>query len=124
MTLFVGCTQMQSGQDGAVGDTTTGGLRDYDQSLLANAETGDVVLFFAARWCTTCQALKRDINQNAADIPEDLTILELDYDQETELRQKYGVVLQHTLVQVDSDGNLLKLWNGGNTLETIIQQIT
>src|SRR5690606_32085668 len=87
---------------------TGGSYVDYDPALLANANDGDVVLFFHATWCPTCRILNNNLNAELAEIPADLTILKTDYDAQTELKQKYGVTYQHTLVQVDAQGNLIK----------------
>lgn len=102
---------------------TSGGIyTDYDESLLANADNGDVVLFFKANWCPTCRALDEAILDDEDQIPSDLTILILDYDNSTELKQKYGVTYQHTLVQVDSNGEELKQWSHSYSLQDIIDQ--
>lgn len=45
------------------------------------------------------------------DIPDDVLILRADYDKEDELKQKYGVTLQHTFVVVDEKGNFIEKWN-------------
>ena len=95
----------------------------YSADKLAMAETGDVVLFFHASWCPSCRALNGDIEKNANAIPSGVTILKTDYDKETELKKKYGVTTQHTLVQVDKDGNLIKKWSGGSKLENVLSQI-
>lgn len=92
----------------------------YSGDKLMMAETGKVVLFFKASWCPSCRALDSDIKKSLTDIPADVTILELDYDTETALKQKYGVTTQHTLVQVDAQGNLLKKWSGGTSLESVL----
>ena len=95
----------------------------YDASKLAMANSGDVVLFFKASWCPSCRTLDSDIKANRDMIPSDLTILELDYDMETELKKKYGVTSQHTLVQVAADGTMIKKWSGGSKLENLLAQI-
>lgn len=95
----------------------------YSADKVAMAETGDVVLFFHASWCPTCSALNKDIEKNMKAIPEKVTILKTDYDKEMELKKKYGVTYQHTLVQVDGKGNMIKKWSGGTTLETVISEI-
>lgn len=100
-----------------------GTFEAYNESKLANAENGDVVLFFHAAWCPSCRALENDITANAANIPDDLTILKLDYDTESALKKKYGVRSQHSLVQVDSDGNLISIWRGGNRLSDLVKQV-
>lgn len=69
----------------------------------------DVVLFFHASWCPKC----RDTDASAkAGMPSGLTLVKIDYDNSTGLRQQYGVTLQHTFVQVGTTGNALKKWVG------------
>lgn len=100
-----------------------GSYEAYAPEKLAMAETGDVVLFFHASWCPSCRGLNADIEKNLGAIPSDLTILKVDYDAETELKKKYGVTYQHTLVQVSADGTLIKKWSGGQTLANLVSQI-
>lgn len=104
-------------------DSKSGEFVAYDASLLQRAETGNVVLFFHAGWCPTCRALELDINESLDDIESDLTILKTDYDSQTELKKKYGITVQHTLVQVDANGNLLKKWVGSPTLEKLQSEL-
>lgn len=103
--------------------TSSGEYIDYQESLLARADQGDVVLFFHASWCPTCKALDSSLGKDAKQIPGDLTILKIDYDSAKELKKKYGIVIQHTLVQVDSDGNEIAKWTGGNNLESITKRL-
>ncbi|PIT86744.1 MAG: hypothetical protein COU33_01440 [Candidatus Magasanikbacteria bacterium CG10_big_fil_rev_8_21_14_0_10_43_6] len=103
--------------------SATGSYEAYSADKLANAHTGDVVLFFHAGWCPTCKTLNSALEASRANIPAGLTILKTDYDTQTELKKKYGVTYQHTLVQVDANGNMLKKWNGGSTLESITVQV-
>jgi thioredoxin-like negative regulator of GroEL len=102
---------------------TVGSYEVYSPEKIARAATGDVVLFFHASWCPSCRALNNDIEKNRGAIPGELTILKTDYDTETELKKKYGVTSQHTLVQVDTDGNLIKKWSGGSKLTNLVSQI-
>jgi thiol-disulfide isomerase/thioredoxin len=95
----------------------------YDASKLAMANSGDVVLFFKASWCPSCRALDSNIKANLESIPAGLTILEVDYDTATAMRQQYGVTSQHTLVQVDASGTLIKKWSGGSTLSSVVSQV-
>ncbi len=103
--------------------TTGGTYESYAPEKILKAEMGKVVLFFHASWCPTCRALNSDIEASMTEIPGDVTILKTDYDTETELKKKYGVTTQHTLVQVDKDGNMLTKWSGGSTLESIISKL-
>lgn len=100
-----------------------GSYEVYSPEKLARAETGDVVLFFHASWCPSCRGLNSDIEANLSSIPEGVSILKTDYDTSTELKQKYGVTYQHTLVQVDKDGNMIKKWSGGSKLSNLLSQI-
>jgi hypothetical protein len=47
----------------------------------------------------------------------------VDYDNSDELKKKYGVTYQHTLVQVDKDGNLIKKWSGSPTLTSLVKEV-
>ena len=100
-----------------------GTYESYSPEKLAMAETGDVVLFFHASWCPSCRALNSDIEKNVGSIPAGVSILKLDYDKETELKKKYGVTYQHTLVQVDKDGNMIKKWSGSPKLSSLLSEI-
>ena len=100
-----------------------GSYEAYSSEKIALAATGDVVLFFHASWCPSCRGLNADIEKNSSNIPDGLTILKTDYDKERELKKKYGVTTQHTLVQVDKDGNLIKKWSGGSKLENVVSQL-
>lgn len=95
----------------------------YAADKLALAETGKVVLFFRASWCPTCKAVDADIKAHLKDIPKDVTILDVNYDDSTALKQKYGVTHQHTFVQVDAKGNLITKWSASPTLAAIVTNI-
>ncbi len=93
-----------------------------EKVALASA-THDVVLFFRASWCPTCRAVDADIKANLSKIPSSLAILDVNYDNSTALKQKYGVTYQHTFVQVDKDGNLIKKWSGSPTLSALVSEV-
>lgn len=103
--------------------TSTGIYVDYDPSLLAQADSGQVVLFFNAPWCPTCKFLDKNLNSQLTNLPNGLAILKLNYDRELELKEKYNIVIQHTLVQVDAQGNEISKWTGGNDLASIIEHL-
>lgn len=110
---------------GNVVDATSvsGSYESYSPDKIAKAENGNVVLFFHAAWCPECRALDKDIKANLENIPANLTILDVDYDQYSDLKKKYKVTYQHTMVQVDKDGNLLKKWSGSPTLASLVLQV-
>lgn len=102
---------------------TPGTYEDYAPEKLAKASTGKVILFFHAPWCPTCKILQDDINAHLQDIPENVTILRTDYDTSTELKKKYGITYQHTLVQVDENGNMIKKWSGSPSLAELLSEV-
>lgn len=85
--------------------------------------SNDNVLFFKASWCSTCAALEEDIESNSENIPSDLSIFTVDYDEETDLRKEYGVTVQHTLVQVDENGEQVQKWVGSPSLDDIVSKV-
>jgi thiol-disulfide isomerase/thioredoxin len=96
---------------------------DYEGSKDTYAGN-DVVLFFNASWCSTCKEARENLEADPSAIPAGLTIVKVDFDDSDELRQKYGVTVQHTFVQIDSDGNELAKWNGSVTADEIANQTT
>ena len=92
---------------------------DYRAPLVGYSE--NTIIFFAASWCPSCQAADR--NLATADIPSWVTILKADFDSEIDLRQKYGVVAQHTFVSIDSKGNQIRKWVGGTSIDDIIEKL-
>lgn len=98
-------------------------LADYEGSKDTYAGN-NVVLFFNASWCSTCKEARENLEADPSAIPAGLTIVKVDFDDSDELRQKYGVTVQHTFVQIDSDGNELAKWNGSITADEIASQTT
>ena len=119
-------------KDDAVTDPSAGGAgammekgsyETYAPEKLAKENSGDVVLFFRASWCPTCKAVDADIRSRISLIPDGLTILDVDYDTSSALKQKYGVTYQHTFVQVQADGTLIKKWSGSPTLAALVAEV-
>jgi thiol-disulfide isomerase/thioredoxin len=92
---------------------------DYDADPAAYGDTR-VVLEFHADWCPDCRATEESLN--TVGVPDGLTVVKVDFDNSDELRQKYGVTVQHTFVYIDADGNELKKWTGTHTGEEILEQ--
>lgn len=91
----------------------------YDPQRFAQLAHQRRVLFFRASWCSTCAEADKELSAQSAEIPSNITVFEVDYDREKELKQKYAVVNQHTFVQVDNNGELVALWNGGGLEELL-----
>ncbi len=77
----------------------------YSADIISKA-SGIKILFFHAPWCPQCRALDASIKSST--LPENVTIIKVDYDTNQALRKKYGVTLQTSLVRVDDSGNLVK----------------
>lgn len=82
-----------------------GTYTDYTSGSIASI-AGTKLLFFHAPWCPQCRKLEASIK--AGQIPDNVTILKVDYDSNQELRKQYGVTIQTTLVRVDDNGNQVK----------------
>ena len=93
-------------------------LAAYEADKSAYAQ-GDVVLFFNASWCSTCQEANRNFDASEASWPNGLTVVKVDYDDNSELKQKYGVTVQHTFVQISPDGSAVNKWTGSNEVAQI-----
>ena len=84
----------------------------------------NVVLFYNAYWCSTCKAARDGFESGMDTMPEDLTIVLVDFDENTEMRKKHDVIVQHTFVQVDSAGNELQRWYGSTTVAELVEKIS
>lgn len=95
----------------------------YAPEKIAQATTGKVLLFFYAPWCPLCRATEADINAHLGSIPGGVHILKVDYDTATDLKQRYGVTMQTTFVQVDGKGNMIQKWSGQSTLKELVDHL-
>lgn len=95
----------------------------YSEDLLPKDNTTKTLLFFSASWCPTCGALKRDIDRNLDNIPKEMVILDIDFDTATDLKKKYDVRVQHTILQIDEDGNVVKDLSGTLRLEDLVDGV-
>jgi thiol-disulfide isomerase/thioredoxin len=120
-SMMMGDAMMEKGSGAEM--SHSGSYEAYSPEKIARAGTGDVVLFFRASWCPTCKAVDADIRNNLSAIPGGVTILDVNYDTETALKQKYGVTYQHTFVQVDASGKQIAKWSASPTLAALIQNI-
>jgi thioredoxin 1 len=94
----------------------------YTSTAVAQAKW-QIVLFFYANWSPSSLEAHKDIEKNIKNIPADLTILQTNYDDEKQLRELYGITEQHSFVQVDNTGKMIKKWRGGTTLAELVGQV-
>lgn len=96
----------QTGQLADEAAAQPGVFIDYSSEGQVASTDGVRILFFHAPWCPQCRMIEEDIKSQG--VPDGVTILKVDYDSNQPLRQKYGVTLQTTFVEVDADGNELE----------------
>lgn len=102
-------------------DKNVGLFADYSKDLVSQAGANEkVILFFHAQWCPTCKSIEKNIKANLDEIPGGVRILLVDFDEESELKKKYDVRQQYTMVQVDNTGKKIDLWTDSYSLEDII----
>lgn len=77
------------------------------------ASQGPAVLYFHADWCPVCRSTMTTFRARWPEVRPDITVILVDYDVETGLKQKYGVSYQNTFVQIGPRGERIGLWNGG-----------
>jgi len=119
-------TMNDTGSPASSNETTTaqsGTYTAYTETALAMSDTEHTVVFFHADWCPTCRATDAALQAELDAIPSNLTILKADYDTETDLRAEYGVTLQHSFALINSDGELVRTWNGSSDLGDIVAQL-
>ena len=118
-----GCSQESSSPDAmspamspssamSHGDAASQSYITYDQYQASKDKYADskVVLFFNAKWCPACRAINEALTSDPGKIPAKTTVVSVDYDQHTDLRQRYGVTTQHTFVQIDTNGEKTRQW--------------
>ncbi len=93
-----------------------GAYLDYSPELVAEQQKAGrtVVLFFHAAWCPTCKTANTAFLNNIDQIPQGVSVIKTDYDNSSDLKKKYGITYQHTFVQIDSEGNMISKWSGGD----------
>lgn len=91
---------------------------DYDKDPSKYTDSKKVY-FFHASWCPICKGIDEEINADMSKIPAGVTMIKTDFDNSTDLRQKYGVTTQYTFVQVDSNGNETAQWSATSLQKAI-----
>jgi thiol-disulfide isomerase/thioredoxin len=89
------------------GDVRRDGFQPYSRSQFQNALNAwvTVVLYFSADRCPTCQLLTTALEADQFAFPDDLLVLSIDFDTQTDLVAEYGVARQHTLIVLDAEGD-------------------
>lgn len=93
----------------------------YTEGVVGNGKTS--VLFFHASWCPECKKSDTELAQIYSGGKATLPTYRVDYDTSGPLKQKYGVVTQHTFVLIDGTGKALKTVIGPSeaALQALVQ---
>ncbi len=113
-----------SNTSGTSSEARNGAYVDYTPSAIGDS-TGVTLLFFHASWCPSCRQIESEILDQG--IPDDVTVIKVDYDSHQDLRQKYGVTIQTTFVKVDSSGNEIDKfvpYGGDLSLSLVLDALT
>lgn len=81
------------------------GYVEFNDATVREALTQgkQVVLFFHADRCPVCRALEADITSEDTTLPDNVVIFKVNYDTETDLKTRYNVTSQSTLVYLDEN---------------------
>ncbi|PIY69440.1 hypothetical protein COY90_00655 [Candidatus Roizmanbacteria bacterium CG_4_10_14_0_8_um_filter_39_9] len=114
-------------QDNPIDTKIISHYEDYSITNLSNAidRSDRTVLFFAALgWCPSCQIADKEFKANLGKIPNDVTILVVNYDTEKAFKQRYAVTMQDTFIQIDKNEREITRWNsGGQGVEALLANI-
>ena len=86
-------------------------IRPYTAAALASAEQAGqpVALHFRADWCPTCRAQDRVLQALQAEKGLDITVLSVNYDTEKDLKRRFRINTQSTLVVLKGDKESARL---------------
>lgn len=91
------------------------GYKWYSPETLATAQaSGRTFLLFWVPWCSSCSALDQELEQRSAELPNNVTVLKVNMDKQSNLVSQYGIAIQHTIVEIDADGSEVQKWVGGD----------
>jgi len=96
-------------------------LKPYSAAALAEAQKADkpIALHFHADWCPTCRAQDQVLQSLKQESGLNLTVLQVNYDTEKDLKRRFNVRTQSTLVVLHGDRESARLV--GDTSETGIR---
>ena len=118
-SIWAGGAQEPGKAEEAAPSMSDGPYQVYSEEAFNGAADKKRVLFFHASWCPNCINADKDITASADAVPDDVVIFKANYDSEDGLKKKYGITSQHTFVYVDSSGDVIEKWSGGNTLKIL-----
>lgn len=101
-----------------------GGYRPFSPAHFASLPAdAQVVLFFTADDCGRCTETDVALGGALAQIPADIFIYTVQFNNEVGLRRQYEVTAPHTFVQIDTLGNARQQWRGSTDLPSILARL-
>ena len=97
-------TEEMATEEPAVEEVTAGGGTYVVYADEIYSVPSSKVLFFHAGWCPTCKTLDEELTARVSELPLGTMVLKVDYDT-SDLKTKYAVTSQHTIVFVDGENN-------------------
>lgn len=82
----------------------------YDASVLTSGQRS--LLFFHASWCPYCKEADAELQRIYEEQAAVISTYKVDFDTETDLRDRFGVSTQHTVVLIDEQGEILDFIQG------------
>lgn len=102
----------------------TGSYRPYSREHFTQLPSdAQVVLFFTADDCGRCTETDVILVEERAQIPADVFIYTVSYNEAVDLRRRYNVTGPHTFVQIDTLGKQIQRWRGSIDLESILAKL-
>lgn len=86
-------------------------IKPYSPDILAQLQKSgaQVALHFHANWCPTCRAQEKVFNSWKDDASVPGTLLVVDFDKERDLKSKFNVRTQSTLIVFKGDKEVTRL---------------
>lgn len=97
-------------------------IKPYSADVLATAEKAGqpVALHFRADWCPTCRAQDKALQSLKTEKGLDITVLSVNYDTEKELKRRFKISTQSTLVVLKGEKESARLVGDTSSLNILM----
>lgn len=101
-----------------------GGYQPFSAAKFATLPADvSVVLFFSADDCGRCTETDVALGAALEQIPADVFIYQVQFNEAVQLRRQYAVTSPHTFVEIDTLGNQVQSWRGSMDLQSILARL-
>lgn len=97
-------------------------IKPYSADALASAEKAGqpVALHFRADWCPTCRAQDKALQSLKSEKGLDITVLSVNYDTEKDMKRRFKINSQSTLVVLKGDKESARLVGDTSSLNIMM----